>query len=156
MAVEGTFPKVLGGKVEHMIRISQNHIHAIRDHGRKSYGDEACGVIYGRSRDSDKDVHALVPLANSRDGQRHRRFLITPKDYQRAESEASARGMELLGFYHSHPNHPAIPSTYDLEHAWPFFSYLIVSVWNGQPREVRSFVMNEERDRFTEEEIQTR
>ena len=139
-----------------MIRISEEHIQAIRDHGRESYGDEACGVIYGRSRNGDKDVQAIVPLANSRDGQRHRRFLITPKDYQRAESEASARGMELLGFYHSHPNHPAVPSPYDLEHAWPFFSYVIVSVWKGEPREVRSFVMNEERDRFAEEEIQAR
>lgn len=139
-----------------MIRISERHIEAIREHGRESYGDEACGVIYGRRRDGDKEVQGLVPLANSRDGQRHRRFLITPKDYLRAESQASARGMELLGFYHSHPNHPAVPSAYDLEHAWPLFSYLIVSVWKGEPREVRSFVMNEDRDAFTEEEFQAR
>jgi proteasome lid subunit RPN8/RPN11 len=139
-----------------MIRISEKHIDAIREHGRESYEDEACGVIYGRSRDGDKDVELLAPLANSRDGLRHRRFLITPKDYQRAESEASARGLELLGFYHSHPDHPAVPSPYDLEHAWPFFSYLIVSVWKGEPRKVRSFVMNEDRGAFTEEEIQAR
>ena len=138
-----------------MIRISESHIEDIRDHGRESYQDEACGVIYGQCRDGDKEVQALAPLANSRDGQRHRRFLITPNDYRRAESEASARGMEILGFYHSHPNHVAYPSTYDLEHALPFFSYLIVSVWNGEPKDVRSFVMSEDRDVFTEEEIQT-
>jgi proteasome lid subunit RPN8/RPN11 len=136
------------------IRISETHLGAIRAHGRESYQDEACGVIYGRDQGSFKEVLALAPLANSRDGQRHRRFLITPKDYQRAESEASARGMELLGFYHSHPDHPAYPSSYDLEHAWPFFSYLIVSVNKGEPTDVRSFVMSEDRSAFAEEQIE--
>jgi proteasome lid subunit RPN8/RPN11 len=136
-----------------MIRISEEHLEAIRRHGRESYEEEACGVIFGRSQDGDKDVEDLLPLANSRDGLRHKRFLITPQDYRRAESEAVARNMELLGFYHSHPNHPAVPSAYDLEHAWPFFSYVIVSVWKGEPRNVRSFVMNEDRDAFFEEVI---
>jgi proteasome lid subunit RPN8/RPN11 len=137
------------------LRISRTHLQAIRDHGRQSFDEEACGVMYGRWQDGRKEVLGLQPLENSRDGQRHRRFLITPGDYQRAEAEASAKGMELLGFYHSHPNHPAYPSEYDLAHALPFFSYVILSVWEGEPKELRAFVMEEDRTRFEEEEIQT-
>jgi proteasome lid subunit RPN8/RPN11 len=130
----------------------------IRSHGRESYRDEACGVMFGHLVGPDmnaREVQDVRALANSRDGQRHRRFLITPKDYRRAESEATARGLTLLGFYHSHPDHPAFPSRYDLEHAFPFFSYVIVSVQKGEPTEVRSFVMKEDRTAFDPEELQT-
>lgn len=136
-----------------MLRMSARLLQTIRDHGRQSYEDEACGVIYGRSQDGTKEVLALQRLENSRDGERHRRFLITPEDYKQAETQASARGLELLGFYHSHPNHSAYPSAYDLEHAWPFFSYVIVSVRNSEPSEVRSFVMEDDRSGFSEEEL---
>ena len=141
-----------------MIRIPEKLLETIRGHGRESYRDEACGVMFGRQQDSDvniKDVQDVLPLANSRDGERHRRFLVTPKDYQRAEAEASARGLTLLGFYHSHPDHPALPSGYDLAHAFPFFSYVIVSVQKGEPTDVRSFVMKEDRSAFDSEELQT-
>lgn len=125
----------------------------MREHGRQSYRDEACGVIYGRSDDELKEVLDVQPLANSRDRHRHRRFLITSTDYRRAEARAYSQGMELLGFFHSHPDHPACPSAYDLEHAVPFFSYVIVSVSGGEPGEVRSFVMKEDRTAFAEEEM---
>jgi proteasome lid subunit RPN8/RPN11 len=137
-----------------MIRIPERLLEVIRGHGRDSYNEEACGVLFGNHAGVDKDVQHVVPLPNSRDGERHRRFLITPKDYQRAESEASARGLTLLGFYHSHPDHPALPSGYDLEHAFPFFSYVIVSVQKGEPTEVRSFIMREDRSAFDVEELQ--
>ena len=137
-----------------MVKIFDDVSAAIRRHGQDSYGDEACGVIYGTCQNGSKVVLAVDPLANARDGERHRRFLITPHDYLRAEEGASSRGMELLGFYHSHPNHPAYPSDYDLEHAWPVFSYVIVSVRDGEPKEMRSFVLESDRSRFTEEEIQ--
>ena len=141
-----------------MIRFPERLLETIRGHGRESYRDEACGVMFGRQESPDmniKDVQDVQPLANSRDGERHRRFLVTPKDYQRAEAEASARGLTLLGFYHSHPDHPAFPSGYDLAHAFPFFSYVIVSVQKGEPTEVRSFVMKEDRSEFDAEELQT-
>jgi proteasome lid subunit RPN8/RPN11 len=137
-----------------MLRMPKHLAEAIREHGRETYKDEACGVLYGRVEEEHKEVVEIEPLANSRDGQRHRRFLITPNDYRRAEAEAFAKGINLVGFYHSHPNHPAYPSGYDLEHAWPFFSYVIVSVREGEPKEVRSFVMEEDRATFAEEEIQ--
>jgi len=110
--------------------------------------------MFGDYAGEDKDVQHVQPLPNSRDGQRHRRFLVNPKDYQRAESEATTRGLTLLGFYHSHPDHPAFPSGYDLEHAFPFFSYVIVSVQKGEPTEMRSFVMKEDRSAFDTEELQ--
>lgn len=141
-----------------MIRFPERLLKTIRGHGRESYRDEACGVMFGLQEGPDmniKDVQDVQPLANSRDGERHRRFLVTPKDYQRAEAEASARGLTLLGFYHSHPDHPAFPSEYDLAHAFPFFSYVIVSVQKGEPTEVRSFVMKEDRSAFDAEELQT-
>ncbi len=137
-----------------MLHIPKHLAEAIRDHGRQTFTEEACGVMYGRIREGHKEVVEIEPLANSRDGQRHRRFLITAKDYRRAEAEASSKGTDLVGFYHSHPNHPAYPSGYDLEHAWPFFSYVIVSVRQGEPKDVRSFVMDEDRAAFTQEEIQ--
>ena len=138
-----------------MIRIPERFLETIRGHGRESYNDEACGVMFGEYEGEDKTVRHVQPLPNSRDGQRHRRFLITPQDYRRAESEASARGWALLGFYHSHPDHPAAPSGYDLDHAFPFFSYVIVSVQKGEPTEIRSFVMKEDRSAFDPEELQT-
>lgn len=138
-----------------MIRIPEQFLEAIRGHGRESYNDEACGVMFGKYAGDDKEVQHVRALPNSRDGQRHRRFLITPQDYQRAESEATERGLTLLGFYHSHPDHPAFPSGYDLAHAFPFFSYVIVSVQKGEPTEVRSFVMKEDRSAFDPEELQT-
>jgi proteasome lid subunit RPN8/RPN11 len=137
-----------------MIRIPEPLLEIIRGHGRDSYNDEACGVMFGEYEGENKSVQYVQPLPNSRDGERHRRFLITPKDYQRAESEASARGWTLLGFYHSHPDHPAFPSGYDLDHAFPFFSYVIVSVQKGEPTEVRSFVMKNDRSAFDVEELQ--
>ncbi|HLE21461.1 MAG TPA: M67 family metallopeptidase [Vicinamibacteria bacterium] len=141
-----------------MIQIPEPLLEAIRRHGRESYRDEACGVLFGSQTGSEhgvKEVQHVQPLANSRDGERHRRFLITPKDYQRAEAEATARGLTLLGFYHSHPDHPAFPSGYDLDHGFPFFSYVIVSVQKGEPTEVRSFVMKEDRSAFDTEELRT-
>ena len=150
MAATSIFPKDRGI----VIRIPERLLETIRGHGRESYNDEACGVMFGENAGEDKDVEHVQPLPNSRDGQRQRRFLITPKDYQRAESEATTRGLTLLGFYHSHPDHPAFPSGYDLEHAFPFFSYVIVSVQKGEPTEVRSFVMKEDRSAFDAEELQ--
>lgn len=138
-----------------MILITERLLEVIRRHGRESYAEEACGVLYGRSSASGKVVEVVEPLANSRDGERHRRFLITPADYRRAEERAVRDGLDLLGFYHSHPDHPALPSDYDRDHALPFFSYVIISVRERAPGEVRSFVLAEDRSAFDEERLQT-
>jgi proteasome lid subunit RPN8/RPN11 len=136
-----------------MILLVDEALEAIRLHGRESYRDEACGVLYGRLDAEGRHVQRAAPMVNAREDERHRRFVVTPDAYRRAEAEASRSGFTLLGFYHSHPDHPAFPSRYDLEHALPFFSYVILSVDGGEPREMRSFVLSEDRSEFLEEPL---
>jgi len=122
---------------------------AIRAHGRATYPDECCGALIGR----DGEVVDSFSLPNMTEEGPRRRFLIRPGDYRAAEARAAEAGCELLGFYHSHPDHPAQPSQYDLDHAWPVFSYVIVSVRDGEPRELRSWRLREDRSQFDEEEV---
>ena len=106
---------------------------AIRAHGVETYAHECCGALIGTrgAVGSTVVVSALVPLPNTTEEGPRRRFLVRPADYRLAERRAIELGAELLGFYHSHPDHPARPSQYDLEHAWPTFAYVIVSVRGG-------------------------
>ena len=97
---------------------------AIRIHGQETYPHECCGALIGRGG----LVTAIVGLPNTTDEGPRRRFMVRPSDYQLAERRATELGGELLGFYHSHPDHPARPSQYDLDHAWPTFAYIIVNV----------------------------
>lgn len=122
---------------------------AIRDHGSETYPHECCGALIGR----DGDVTDTLALPNTTDEGPRRRFLVRPSDYRAAEARASELGAELLGFYHSHPDHPAAPSQYDLDHAWPSFSYVIISVREGRPGDIRSWRLKEDRSAFDEEEI---
>jgi len=123
---------------------------AIRRHGESTYPDECCGAIIGPRPGV---VEAAVPLDNVFDGERRRRFVISGTDFQRAERLAEARGAQLLGFYHSHPNHPAAPSQFDLDHAWPNLSYPIVSVREGRADDLRSWRLADDRTRFNEESV---
>ena len=122
---------------------------AIRHHGAETYPNECCGAVYG----SDGVVIATFALPNTTEEGPRRRFLVRPQDYRAAELRASELGGELLGFYHSHPDHPARPSQYDLDHAWPFFSYIIVSVRGGQPEDMTSWRLRDDRSTFDEEEL---
>jgi proteasome lid subunit RPN8/RPN11 len=122
---------------------------AIRAHGVETYPHECCGALVGR----DGEVTGAVPLPNTTDEGPRRRFLVRPSDYQQAERAADGAGAELLGFYHSHPDHPARPSQYDLDHAWPNFSYIIVSVAASVAEDVRSWKLREDRSAFDEEAL---
>ena len=124
---------------------------AIRDHGADTYPHECCGALIGR----DAIVTESFALRNTTEEGPRRRFLVRPSDYRAAEARAAETGRELMGFYHSHPDHPAQPSQYDLDHAWPFFSYVIVSVRDGQPHELRSWRLREDRAQFDEEPVNT-
>ena len=97
---------------------------AIRRHGEATYPHECCGALVGR----DGRVADTVALPNTTEEGPRRRFLVRPSDYMEAERRTAEIGGDLLGFYHSHPDHPARPSQYDLDHAWPTFAYVIVSV----------------------------
>jgi proteasome lid subunit RPN8/RPN11 len=122
---------------------------AIRAHGVETYPNECCGALIGR----DGVVMAAFALPNTTEEGPRRRFLVRPQDYREAERQASARGGDLLGFYHSHPDHPARPSQYDLDHAWPFFSYVIVSVKAGVPEDMTSWRLREDRSTFDAEDL---
>lgn len=122
---------------------------AIRAHGAETYPNECCGALIGR----DGRVVSTFALPNTTEEGPRRRFLVRPQDYREAEKRASEAGAELLGFYHSHPDHPARPSQYDLDHAWPFFSYIIVSVQAGTPADMTSWRLQEDRSAFDQEEL---
>ena len=112
---------------ERRMTITADIDQAIRLHGQETYPHECCGALVGK----DDAVTAVVALPNTTEEGPRRRFLVRPSDYRQAERRATEMGGELLGFYHSHPDHPARPSQYDLDHAWPTFAYIIVSVMNG-------------------------
>jgi len=97
---------------------------AIRRHGQETYPHECCGALIG----TGSQVEAAVAMPNTTEEGPRRRFLVRPSDYRLSEQRASEMGGELLGFYHSHPDHPARPSQFDLDHAWPNFAYIIVAV----------------------------
>lgn len=125
---------------------------AIRRHGQETYPHECCGALVGKSGTPGR-VTAVVPLPNTTEEGPRRRFLVRPSDYRTAEQRAGELGGELLGFYHSHPDHPARPSQYDLDHAWPNFAYVIVAVASGVAREMTVWWLKEDRTTFDEGEL---
>jgi proteasome lid subunit RPN8/RPN11 len=131
------------------LRLPVHAADAIRAHGVEAYPHECCGALIGR----DGVVSHTLALPNTTEEGPRRRFLVRPADYRVAEQQASSLGAELLGFYHSHPDHPARPSQYDLDHAWPFFSYVIVSVRAGAAREMTSWRLRDDRSGFEEEAL---
>ena len=119
---------------------------AIRRHGEETYPHECCGALVGKSGSAD----AIVALPNMTEEGPRRRFLVRPSDYRLAEQRAGDLGSELLGFYHSHPDHPARPSQYDLDHAWPTFAYVIVSVAAGAAADMTAWWLEDDRTTFEE------
>lgn len=124
--------------------------------GESGYPEEVCGFLYGLDDGDDRVIHAVVPVDNSQRFDRNRRFLITAEEFRRAELDATARGLDLLGFYHSHPDHPAIPSEFDRVHALPLYSYIIVSVQKGTAKTIRSWLLNDDRSGYTEERLEVK
>jgi proteasome lid subunit RPN8/RPN11 len=123
---------------------------AIRAHGQETYPHECCGALVGR----DDRVDAIVALPNTTEEGPRRRFLVRPSDYREAERRASELGGELLGFYHSHPDHPARPSQYDLDHAWPTFAYIIVAVAQAAAGDMTVWFLKDDRSSFEEGSLQ--
>lgn len=128
---------------------------AIGRHGAAAYPGECCGALIGRPM-IDRRGHLVLklrPLDNEHGGGRDDRFLIHPETVLAAEKEARALDLQVIGYYHSHPDHPAEPSDLDREHAWPDLSYVIVSVRDGKAAEVRSWRLAEDGSRFLEEPL---
>ena len=137
----------------------------IREHGIEAYPYECCGALLGtdydglandpnrESRKVSREIISLFPLVNRRDDSPRNRFAVTPDDVREAEKAASAQGLEVIGWYHSHPDHPAKPSDFDRDHAWPWYSYIIVSVHTGVPQDMTSWRLKDDRSGYLEEKI---
>jgi proteasome lid subunit RPN8/RPN11 len=151
------------------LKLTRQHLEAIQQHGAGDYPSECCGVLLGKAKGSEKEVIDVVPLKNLRhDPARaqellpvddlnqetdRNRFLVDPLEQMRVEKDARARGLEVLGYYHSHPDHPARPSQYDREHAWPWYAYVILSVERGAAKDLTCWVLAEDRSNFEADEV---
>ncbi len=136
------------------VKLSPEQIDAIKRHGEETYPEECGGLLLGTEEGGIRLIRDILPMKNVREDSRHNRVQLDPLAYARAEREAGKRGLGVWGYYHSHPDHPAIPSGYDLEHA-PFveWSYLIVSVKEGRAEDLRAWTLRDDRSQFIEEDI---
>ncbi len=138
-----------------MITLPKQQLAEIREHGVRDYPYECCGLLLGHYTAEGKVVTETYPISNAREESAKRnRFLITPEELMRGERYAASHDLEVVGFYHSHPDSPAVPSNYDLEHAWPTYSYIIVSTSADAATDLFSWEQQPDRSRFNEEEIQ--
>jgi proteasome lid subunit RPN8/RPN11 len=162
------------GSVLHQIamtlKLNHAQMEAIRQHAAQDYPHECCGVMLGKANGVCKQVGEIVPLKNLRNyparaqellpvddparETKRNRFLIDPIEQLRVEKDARTRGLEVLGYYHSHPDHPARPSTHDRQHAWPHCSYVIVSVERGIAKDLTSWVLAEQGGTMCPEQIE--
>ena len=126
------------------IRLSTSLLDEIRRHGERAYPAECCGALVGRIAEGVKEVVRLAPAVNRRIDDPHR-YLIAPDDLRRLETEIRRESLEVVGYYHSHPDHPARPSAFDTEHAWPWYSYLIVRIDRARAADAASWVLDDER-----------
>jgi proteasome lid subunit RPN8/RPN11 len=149
--------------------ISTHLAEKIRAHGAETYPHECCGALLGRDStvvaganpekealNPEREILGLFPLVNRRDDSPRNRFAVTAEDVRSAEKAAREENLEVVGWYHSHPDHPARPSQYDRDHAWPWYSYIIVSVQGGAPQDMTSWRLNDDREEFSPEGIEIR
>ena len=155
--------------IQPTLKMSAEIAQKIREHGAQGYPNECCGALLGRDADATstattgagvslpaREILALFPLVNRREDSPRNRFSVTAEDVRDSEKAAREKGLDVVGWYHSHPDHPARPSQYDREHAWPWYSYIIVSVANGKPQEMTSWRLSDDRSDYACEEIAIR
>ena len=135
-----------------MLRLTKKIENEIRKAGADAYPNECCGILFGSEDGDDHIVKSLKTIENAREsGEQYHRFLITAEDMMQAELEARRLGLEIVGFYHSHPDHPAKPSDYDREHALPFYSYIILRGAESKPELMTSWRLQLSREAFDSE-----
>jgi proteasome lid subunit RPN8/RPN11 len=136
-----------------MLRLSREILERIHAHGEQAYPEEGAGFLLGVDG-GQRIVTDIFPIDNAREEDaRHNRYQVTTGDFLEAETMADGLGLNLIGVFHSHPDHPNHPSEFDREWAQPYFSYLITSVGSGKALESRSWRLDEDRSRFVEEKI---
>lgn len=134
-----------------IVNLDKEVLETMKSHAESTFPNECVGFLYGKDGDT-RSITIANPIDNAKDGDQSRRFEVSPYDYMHAEKFAMMQGIDLLGIYHSHPNHVAIPSIHDLKQAVPFFSYIIVSVREGSTDHIRSWRLNDD-NIFLEEEL---
>ena len=135
-----------------MLKLTKQIEAEIRLAGEKAYPNECCGILFGSEDGDDHVVKSLKPIDNARESdEQYHRFLITAEDMMQAELEARKQRLEIVGFYHSHPDHPAKPSEYDRDHALPFYSYIILRVAEGKADLMTSWRLQLSREAFDSE-----
>ena len=141
-----------------MIKIDSVCTDEIRSHGARDYPYECCGLLIGKfESDGSKLVMETYAISNAREeAAKRNRFLIQPEELLRGERYARDKSLDVVGFYHSHPDSPAVPSQYDLDHAWPLYSYIIVATTKDGTGDLRSWAQRDDRSRFDEETIELR
>lgn len=135
-----------------MIQINEQIKEELKKDAFNSFPDECCGFILGRENGEARVIEEIIVVNNAKEGDKRRRFEISPLDYLKAEQYAEEKQLDLLGIYHSHPNHPSIPSEHDRVAAQPFFSYIILSVRENELVSIQSWRLNEE-FQFEEEKV---
>lgn len=127
-----------------MIVLTPEQAAAIRAHTERAHPEECCGVLIGRAGAEPQRVELVREIANVHEEERRRRFLLDPRQHLAAQKEARARGLQVIGVYHSHPDHSAQPSEHDRVHAWPNLCYLIVAVERGTAGEMTAWSLAED------------
>ena len=136
-----------------VINLTNKIVNQFLKHGESDYPYECCGFILGNfTNEASKGVE-YIPASNTKEENQERRFLIDPMAYQKTEDEADKRSLSVISIVHSHPDHPDKPSDFDRDHAWPGFSYVIISIQNGKATSYRSWQLNSDREYFIEENI---
>ena len=137
-----------------MIRLKSADIEEIKQIAQKTYPHECCGVMVGSVENGVKTVTELIPAENQRTDSPANRYLITPDLLNELEKKLKGTDRAIVGFFHSHPDVPAQPSNYDQDHAWPWYSYVIVSVNKGQAGEIHNWKLRDDRSAFDAEKME--
>ena len=145
-----------GARHKVVVVVSGSHLREIQDHARETYPAECCGILVGRRRDEPIWVTAVHPAVNRRAHAAHDRYEIDSQEILRIDHAAADRGEEVVGFYHSHPDHPALPSPTDATQAWPAYIYLIAAVAAHEDGEVTAWTYDDQRQRFIEQPLRVR
>lgn len=137
-----------------MLSIAPTLLHAIEAHGEAAYPNEGAGLLLGQADGEHKTLAAVLPIANRWVAEeQYHRFLITPEDMLRGETEAARQGLDVIGIFHSHPDHVAVPSGFDRDWALPWYSYIITAVEKAKAVATRSWRLREDRSGFEEETL---
>lgn len=135
-----------------MIHLNKHVLEVLKNDAFHSFPDECCGFMLGTESGEERAIKHIIVVNNCKEGDKRRRFEISPADYLNAERYADENHLQLLGVYHSHPNHPSVPSEQDRIAAQPYFSYLILAIKENELVSVQSWKLNEE-FQFEEEKV---